>query len=889
MEWKNQLKEFEYRPPREASSKAEVEYCLNNIEKSKILANTIQGKEWLYVLDEKKVFDKLFMKNADLDEYDQIWMKWFIDNFIGTDNDVFKKMYFLKGNTIHPQFAEKILENLIWDNKSKDKICGEYFIILEKFVNDSLDIYGAIRLLSKEGMYNICLKLFMRYFDIDFILEESLCEKEKIYTYKYKFKGDEYQIKESWGICKEKFLELYADRLLYFAKGIICDLYNKFQSLKNKDNYYKVLINKVLIDDIEKQESNSEEDVLKVICEIICNCCKTLEQSHIGIVKEFLIQCLNHSSVLLRKIALKVLRESEEINSCEKFDIFIENSAIHFFGGKKQIFLLIASIFNDLTEDRKNKLIDKIENLNINNDKRTNEYEKYNWCVWIKSFCNSNNRINNLQFNILNRNDFKPRQHPELDMESSFAEWVAYSPVTKEEMIELNEEKLVKLLNGYNGDSFDGPSRYGMFKIFSECVKKNYEWTLNVVKIFATGDINQKDAWTQLMRGIQDSNYSTARLIKILFQFKNHISNVKDISGLSRILLKIVSNKDSNEEITLHVKELQQIVDLIWNSRDSNECGVGKYIDDTLNTTLGRLLISSIHMLSCCNTKKGLPDFYRTFFEKNLNLMGEEKNTVICALTGHFNLFCYFDKDWAVENLAPFLEGEKKEFFSAAWEGMVHCSNILNKNISDIVSPIYLKAVEHIDWIRDEDKLNFIDLYLCLLIYAIKNPCSEYIPKFYEFANENEKEKFVNAIGRKLGEMKSNEKKTWWGNWLKQYLCYRFQNKPTILKENEKVKIFDLLPNLKEVFEEAVDIIIPGIMPKKMDFKFLYDLDKSKIVLEYPHTTIKLITKMLNDNTEFVHVGNHIDNIYNNAQNLNQDEIKKFEEALLIRNINCKY
>ena len=111
---------------------------------------------------------------------------------------------------------------------------------------------------------------------------------------------------------------------------------------------------------IEDREDYSKEDPLYFLCIIFCESCKTLEYKYPEWIKEFLEKCLSEPSVLLKKLCLKSLRECEGISSCDKFDIFINNSSISFFEGKEQIFLLIEKIFNDLTEDRQNKLIDEI-------------------------------------------------------------------------------------------------------------------------------------------------------------------------------------------------------------------------------------------------------------------------------------------------------------------------------------------------------------------------------------------------------------------------------------------------------------------------------------------------------------------------------------------------
>ena len=55
--------------------------------------------------------------------------------------------------------------------------------------------------------------------------------------------------------------------------------------------------------------------------------------------------------------------------------------------------------------------------------------------------------------------------------------------------------------------------------------------------------------------------------------------------------------------------------------------------------------------------------------------------------------------------------------------------------------------------------------------------------------------------------------------------------------------------------------------------------------MQFPHSTICLLTKMLNDGTEFDYCGEHLSNIYKEARGLSKKEKTDFQEALLKRDI----
>ena len=144
---------------------------------------------------------------------------------------------------------------------------------------------------------------------------------------------------------------------------------------------------------------------------------------------------------------------------------------------------------------------------------------------------------------------------------------------------------------------------------------------------------------------------------------------------------------------------------------------------------------------------------------------------------------------------------------------------------------------------------------------------------------------FIQGIKHRLKDMDDKGKKIFWNGWLRQYLIYRYENKPIMLAEKEKELFVNWLPELGQLFEETVNIICKEKMPQHVDSLFLYRLNESKLVLRFPHSMIRLLTKMLNDGTEFDYFGEYFSNIYKEVKGVSQKEKTDFQEALLKRGI----
>ena len=182
----------------------------------------------------------------------------------------------------------------------------------------------------------------------------------------------------------------------------------------------------------------------------------------------------------------------------------------------------------------------------------------------------------------------------------------------------------------------------------------------------------------------------------------------------------------------------------------------GRFVDLTLNSTIGAILLSWIYMISY-EDEITIPSKYKEHFEKAIRLRSWEKNVSVCILAGHFNFLCYRDKDWCINYLIPLLTSNDNKVFSSAWEGMTFFSNRINKDTVDILSPVYFKAINHIDWLGNDAKYRFVELLLTLLIHAVDKPTLRFIPALYRSANEADILLFINAIGHRLKNMKEPE------------------------------------------------------------------------------------------------------------------------------------
>ena len=257
----------------------------------------------------------------------------------------------------------------------------------------------------------------------------------------------------------------------------------------------------------------------------------------------------------------------------------------------------------------------------------------------------------------------------------------------------------------------------------------------------------------------------------------------------------------------------------------------------------------------------------------------------VCILAGNFNFLCIRDREWYFENFEKMLTGEKKTMYSYAWEGFVYFSGRISKESADVVAPIFLKAVRYIDRLRKDVKRHFVELYLTLMIYAVSNPTSKYIPEYYDSASEDDICLLINAMVNRLNNMEEDDVLSWWNNWLNRFLANRKNNKPKELFESECKCLFMMLPHLECAFEKAVEIACKGMIPSTIEHLFWRKIESKALAITHYQATAKLIIALLGKSKALGDSQDCVIRIVSSLHMLEEKEKKQMQEVLLKHSI----
>ena len=136
----------------------------------------------------------------------------------------------------------------------------------------------------------------------------------------------------------------------------------------------------------------------------------------------------------------------------------------------------------------------------------------------------------------------------------------------------------------------------------------------------------------------------------------------------------------------------------------------------------------------------------------------------------------------------------------------------------------------------------FVQRYVDMISYFVENPLDVWIPKFFDHADVDARRYFAITIGDRLNNMDDPLQFEWWERWLKEYWQNRLNGVPRSLDKREVEFMLRWLPNLDQVFPDAVDLAVR--MPPEgvtNDGHLVYLIHRSDLSKKHPEPVARLL------------------------------------------------
>lgn len=879
LDWKHLFEQISTDPPLDPTVNAEIDYCLNHISLCRIMANCINGKKWLDYLEKKDIFKKIFLRKAQFEERDEIWMKWLIMNFVGQDDESLRLLIERNNNILSVLFSKQLLIQLqVNHEKISDENFQSYLLILDNDIVDDYDIIELMKILYDKQKYEMCFHVFKKLFHFAFILKKSYFSRDGNVINTHQFQVDYHVAYELWKKYRTDFLFRFSTEILFFSKEIFEDLFRGYSSFIHGVLYGEKITEpwELIGLDIERSNGIFNLSTEIVLSDMFFESMQKVEEENITFARSFLDFCLSSKSITILRIGLKSLRESNAYTAEEKLDILLTRRFLDSIFLKEQVYRITQAIFNDISPRRQDEIFDIYAAKYKNDDE-----ELFNWCFWIQQVCKTNTRINEI---VDQNSKYIPKKHPELIIYSESYMMEDKSPISADKMNQMSSYELLDYIYKFVENRFDEISRLGLLREFSQSITNKYDRIKEIIIIGINNGLIQDDTWDFLIDSVEKSSFSDSERIDLLQRLTSDIERIKKPYRIAAFLYNLVQ-RDTIKTNYLEYKEyLLLISKTIFDNRETVDACNNAIGEPVFNTTVGMILLCWVTLLSY-ESQNQFPDVYRKNFEMSLSLSSEEKNISIQVVAGNFNLFYYHDRKWTQTILLPMFIGNNKNQYLYAWKGVAFFSKWLNPELANVWAPVYLRAVSKMRLMDERTRRLFIDLYVLLLFNHVEAPTKKYIPDFYRSAQPIDIDHFVESIDKHIHDMDKDEKNMLWDKWLRRYLENRINNRPVKLTMEEKKALFILLPKLEDHFDEATKILLKGDFPSELSHLFWYQLDNGDFANKNPDSTALIIGKYLTAGEGPVYFTHHMLNILRNfCNNLDNTKWNKMYEKIISRN-----
>ena len=179
------------------------------------------------------------------------------------------------------------------------------------------------------------------------------------------------------------------------------------------------------------------------------------------------------------------------------------------------------------------------------------------------------------------------------------------------------------------------------------------------------------------------------------------------------------------------------------------------------------------------------------------------------VLAWHFALLLSYDNEWVKGHFLPLFEQrDDDEDYQALWDGLTF--GHLTHAAAEVLNNAFLNALSHLGSVLSgEERLrSFIRTYATMLLYFVDDPLTEWIPKFFTYADHNSRSYLAAQIGYILDDMDDTKQRELWTRWLHRYWENRIQGVPAGLIEEEIVTMLAWIPSFKSLLGRAVDLAI---------------------------------------------------------------------------------
>ena len=571
---------------------------------------------------------------------------------------------------------------------------------------------------------------------------------------------------------------------------------------------------------------------------------------------------------LLRRLAIHALAARNDLSADDKIAWLLERCDVNEVAVHHEIFRAVAHEYPQAGPRQRTALIRAISEYRAPESERYDSEEisahhSFTWFHWLRHSDPDCSMVKEALDTVWARNpDFVAPEHPDFTHYHWSGVWSRPQSIWDAGVLLARQaaEALPDLLSYRPTDQqwFDGQDRWTLLSAVRQAAEANPNWGLDLADAMAEIGVWNSDLWEYVI-----ASWATAKLdqsgvkrvlshlsaVELYRQHPREIANI--LSGLVRgteeaeatglpdaansiaVTLRQYVSSDKLPELTASVGGAPQYV---------------SWLNRAINHASGQLALFWVHSIALWRrqqepTPQSLSAEYREALDAIIEEDGVPGKLGRAVLASNFHFFLVVDEDWTIDNLLPLFDTEHEDF-QCAWDGFLSWGR-LSPQVADSLSEKLVNAVPRVfREFQGQMLTRFVEFYVAAMGWFISEANDDWITEFFKHADEETKNQFAIAIGRRLRDLDESRQQEWWNVWLKDYWRNRLQGVPDKLDDGEIAQMLEWVIHLPGVFPEAVGVAIE--MPSRTVTRsyILHDLGESELIERYPDDLAKFLAHL---------------------------------------------
>lgn len=532
---------------------------------------------------------------------------------------------------------------------------------------------------------------------------------------------------------------------------------------------------------------------------------------------------------LFRRLALHLLGFDSSQTADQKILWLLEPSVLYEFELKYEIFRILKMAVGETSKDVRARLLAAVQAgpklpENTHAPERHNDYVVYNLLVWLNKFAPEwSEAVEALKTIRAKNHDFKPRAHPELDIQMSSGIWGGKLPMEPEEFITRFESKpldtVVELLNrDYSERNFAEPTWHDCLSLIRQVAESRPDLGEKLWKLLdeneqfdqCADDVHRSivDGWAEASLG----DLAETVVERVATQAKEY----RSARSVSRFLLEQVSKQIDNDQ-TPALITMRGIAQELWMNHKHTFTHSGEAKPDSfaplfLNSWPGEL---ALYWMSEADRRwrknrdqwSGLNDNEREALKQLLEGPPQAFDATGPAIASQLYFIFAADEAFTTEHILPLFQQDKTA--TLMWGAYLHHPRFDDKILAAGLLDSTIKEWDRLDDLPEKGSLRRRFFDLVVLIVSVAGITSEEREQLLDrsiLANGGAyASDFAQAVERFLLKDGTDGIEVW-RQWLSEHLRERLNGKPRDLGVTELRSWAYIIPYLGEAIPEAIEL-----------------------------------------------------------------------------------